>query len=267
MNDRLVCSVWTFSNLFRLVVVVALVCLMSTISFSTAFADAHEAEGEAMEEKPMEEKPKITGWFQIDVDSLGPYFLIGASHPLGGGISFDSNIYVNGNPGIDGSRKYLGEFDMGITFPAIANDSMALLLTPMLGVGFNYASPDGPYALYPQIFAILPAGKIFGFHWTISTISSIFDDKSINELYNRTYITYAINDIVAIGPQFESVLGLGGKGGLWALNFGGRVNINYGEGNELGLYVGYETQPTLDEEGMEIEQTGLTGRMNFTRRW
>ena len=69
--------------------------MMSFVSFSTAFADAHEMEGEEAEEKPMEEKPKITGWFQIDVDSLGTYFLVGASHPLGGGISFDSNIYVN----------------------------------------------------------------------------------------------------------------------------------------------------------------------------
>ena len=149
---------------------------------------------------------------------------------------------------------------MGISFPVIANDSMALLLTPMLGVGFNYVSPDGPYALYPQIFAILPAGKIFGFHWTISTLKSIFDDQSLDELYNRTYLTYALNDTIAVGPQFESVLGLGEGGGLWALNFGGRVNIGYGENNTLGIYVGYETKKGEGE-------TGLTGRMNFTRRW
>ena len=236
---------------FKRIAVVFLVCVMFIGSFSTVYADSHEMEGEAAEEMPMEEKPQITGWFQIDVDSLGTYFLVGASHPLSGGISFDSNIYVNG---------HLGEFDMGVTFPVVANDSMALLLTPMLGVGFNYTSPDGPYALYPQIFAILPAGKIFGFHWTISTISSIFDDKSINELYNRTYITYAINDIVAIGPQFETVLGFVDGSQLWAMNFGGRLNIGYGENNTLGLYVGYETKKDDD-------QTGLTGRMNFTRRW
>ena len=149
---------------------------------------------------------------------------------------------------------------MGISFPVIANDSMALLLTPMLGVGFDYTSPDGPYALYPQIFAILPAGKIFGFHWTIATVKTIFDDETLDELYNRTYLTYALNETVAVGPQFESVLGLGDGGGLWALNFGGRVNIGYGANNTLGIYVGYETKK---EEG----QTGLTGRMNFTRRW
>ena len=219
---------------------------MVLVGSSGAFADAHEAK-----EEMSEEKPKITGWFQIDVDSLGTYFLVGASHPLSGGISFDSNIYVN---------DHLGEFDMGISFPVIANDSMALLLTPMLGVGFNYTSPDGPYALYPQFFAILPAGKIFGFHWTISTVKTIFDDESLNELYNRTYITYALNDTVAIGPQFETVMGLGDEGGLWAMNFGGRLNLGYGENNTLGIYVGYETKKGENE-------TGLTGRMNFTRRW
>ncbi|MYK22387.1 hypothetical protein F4054_09010, partial [Candidatus Poribacteria bacterium] len=103
MNDHIVCRVQLFNNLFRLTAIVILICGMSIVSFSTAFADAHEAEAEAMEEQPMEEKPKITGWFQIDVDSLGTYFLVGASHPLSGGISFDSNIYVN---------DHLGEFDM-----------------------------------------------------------------------------------------------------------------------------------------------------------
>ena len=66
MNDRFV---QTFSNLLRLVPIVALVCGLSILGFSTAFADSHETEGEAAEEKP-----KITGWFQIDVDSLGTYF-------------------------------------------------------------------------------------------------------------------------------------------------------------------------------------------------
>ena len=84
-------------------------------------------------------------------------------------------------------------------------------------------------------------------------------DVSKTQAYTD-FITYALNDTVAIGPQFESVLGLGENSALWALNFGGRLNIGYGENNTLGLYVGYETKK---EEG----ETGLTGRMNFTRRW
>ena len=122
-------------SFFKRTAVVFLICLMSIGGFSAAFADGHEAEGEATEEKP-----KINGWFQIDVDSLGTYFLVGASHPLSGGISFDSNIYVN---------DYLGEFDMGVTVPVIANDSMALLLPPMLGVGFEYSQPRRALCLIP----------------------------------------------------------------------------------------------------------------------
>ena len=245
MNNYLTYRAQTFSDRFRLTAALLVVCMLSIADFSTAFADSHEAKSEKAEETP-----NISGWFQINVDSLGTYFLIGASHPLGG-VSLDSNIYVN---------DHFGEFDMGISFPVIKSDNATLVLLPMLGIGFDYTAADGPNALFPQIFAFLPAGKIYGFHWTINTLSSIFDDESVNELYNRTYFTYALNDTIAIGPQFESVLGLGDGGGLWALNVGGRVNVGYGTNNTLGIYIGYETQK-------EDEQTGLTGRMNFTRTW
>ena len=250
MNNCLVCHTQMFNNIFRLTAVIALTCLISVANFSTAFADSHETEGEMAEEKPTAEKPNISGWFQIDVDSLGTYFLIGATHPLGG-VSLDSNIYVN---------DHFGEFDIGVSFPVVKSDNLTLILLPMIGVGFDYTQADGPNALFPQIFAFLPAGKIYGFHWTIGTVKSIFDDESLNELYTRNYLTYALNETVAVGPQVEAVLGLGDGGGLWALNFGGRLNIGYGKNNTLGLYVGYETKK---EEG----QTGLTGRMNFTRTW
>lgn len=234
-------------NTFRLIAVLVIIGLVSFVGPSIAMADSHEAEGEMTE--MTEEKP-ITGWFQVDVDSLGTYFLIGASHPLGA-VSLDSNIYVN---------DHLGEFDIGLSFPVVKGDNLSLILLPMLGVGFDYTTANGPDALFPQIFAFLPAGKIYGFHWTIATVKSIFDEESLNELYNRTYLTYALNDTISVGAQFETVLGLGDDGGLWALNFGPRINIGYGKSNTLGIYVGYETKKDEDE-------TGLTGRMNFTRLW
>jgi hypothetical protein len=250
MNNHLMRLGQAINNVFRLIAIVVLICIISIANFSTAFADSHESEGEAAEEKPMEEKPNITGWFQVDVDSLGTYFLIGATHPLGG-VSLDSNIYVN---------DHFGEFDFGVSLPVVKSDNLTLILLPMLGVGFDYTTANGPDSLFPQIFAFLPAGKIYGFHWTIGTVRSIFNSESLNELYTRNYLTYALNETVAVGPQAEAVLGLGDGGGLWALNFGGRVNIGYGQNNTLGLYLGYETKK---EEG----ETGLTGRMNFTRTW
>lgn len=234
------------NNIFIVVLAVLTVGVMSLVSVTPIFADEHGAE----EAAPMAEEPKTTGWFQLDVDGLGTYFLIGATHPLGS-LSVASNIYVNG---------HYGELDVGIAAPVVTNDSLTLILQPMLGVGFDYTGIDGPDALFPQVFAFLPAGKIFGFHWTIGTIRTLFDSEEVNQVYNRTYITYALNDTIAIGPQIETLYGFGEQGGLWALNFGPRLNIGYGDSNTLGLYLGYDT-------GREEGETGLTGRMNFTRRW
>ena len=245
------------TNALHIVVAILMVGLLSIIGTSSVLADGHETEGEMSEEKP-----GISGWFQIDIDSLGSYFLIGASHPIGN-ISIASNVYINDNH----KGKYTGEFDLGVTVPVVANDSMTLLLQPMLGVGFDYKldipnqkSADGPDSLYPQIFAFLSADKFFFFHWTINTYTSIFHEEAVNEIYTRNYLTYALNDIIAIGPQYERVQSLGDEGALLSQTIGGRININYGKNNTLGIYVGYETEK-FDEE------TGLTGRMNFTRLW
>ena len=249
MNNRLSCLGQATNEVFRdvprLIAILVLICIISIANFSNAFADNHETEAETEASKPA-----ASGWFQVDVDTLGTYFLVSATHPLGG-ASIVSTVYINDK---------FGEFDIGVPLPVITGERLTLILQPMVGVGFDYATVNGPNSLHPQIFAFLPAGKIFGFHWTISKISTLFDSESLNELYNRTYLTYALNDTVAVGPQFESVLGLGDGGGLWALNFGGRLNISYGKNNTLGIYVGYETKK---DEG----ETGLTGRLNFTRRW
>ena len=238
------------TNAFQLAVTFLMIGILSIISPSSIFADAHESEGEMSEEKP-----GVSGWFQIDIDSLGTYFLIGASHPIGN-ISIASNVYINDTH----KGKFTGEFDLGVTVPVVANNDLTLLLQPMLGVGFDYKGVDGPDSLYPQIFAFLSAGKIFFFHWTINTYTSIFDDTAIDEIYTRNFLTYSLNDTIAIGPQYERVQGLGDKGGLWSQTIGGRLNINYGKNNTLGIYVGYDT-----EKG--DEDSGLTGRMNFTRLW
>jgi len=124
--------------------------MVSIACFSTAFAGSHEAESEAAEEKQ-----RTSGWFQIDVDSLGTYFLIGASHSIGG-ISIDSKIYVNDT---------FGEFDIGVPIPAVTGTNLSLIFLSMLGIRFDYTTTDGPDALFPQLFAFLPANKLYFFSW------------------------------------------------------------------------------------------------------
>ena len=237
----------------QLTFIFLMISIISVVGPSAVFADSHETEGEAMspETETMAEKPGVSGWFQVDVDSLGTYFLIGASHPIGG-VSIASNIYVN---------DHLGEFDLGVSLPAVKGEDVSLDLVPMLGVGFDYTGADGPDALFPQFFAFLTAPKIYFFHWTIGTLSTVFDDTAVNELYTRNFLTYSLNDTIAIGPQVEAVFVFDDNlDKPLKLNFGGRINIGYGKSNILGLYVGYETKKAEGE-------TGLTGRMNFTRFW
>ena len=45
MNNRLTYTGQTINNFFPLVAIVILVCMMSIVSFSTAFADAPDMEG------------------------------------------------------------------------------------------------------------------------------------------------------------------------------------------------------------------------------
>ena len=227
--------------MYRFTHVLIVVCIVAIATFSVhAESDENEVESE---------KSRIPGWFRVDTDSLGTHFLIGATHSVGG-LSLESNIFIDDT---------IGEFDLGVSIPAIQGEGLSLILLPMLGLGYDFAAPDGPLAIYPHLFVFMPAGKIFLKSWTIGTLYSVFDGDKSNEVYTRNYITYSLNKTLAIGPQIEAVV-VGSGVGLVSFVVGPRINIGYGENNTLGILVGYDTKK-------EEEQTGLTGRLSFTRRW
>ena len=204
---------------------------------------------ESDESDAASEKSHIPGWFRVDTDSLGTHFLIGATHSIGG-LSLESNIFIDDT---------IGEFDLGVSIPAVKGEGLSLILLPMLGLGYDFAAPDGPLAVYPHLFVFMSAGDFFLKSWTIGTLYSLFDEDKSNEVYSRNYFTYSLNKTLAIGPQVEAVI-VGGGVGLVSFVVGPRINIGYGENNTLGILVGYDTKK-------EEEQTGLTGRLSFTRRW
>ena len=206
-------------------------------------------QAESDENNAAAEKSRIPGWFRVDTDSLGTHFLIGATHSVGG-ASLESNIFINDT---------VGEFDLGVSIPAVKGEGFSITLLLMIGLGFDFAVPDGPLAIYPHLFIFMPAGNLFFKSWTISTLYSVFDEDRSNELYTRNYITYSLNKTVAIGPQVEAVL-VGNSVGLVSFVVGPRINIGYGENNTLGILVGYDTKKAE-------EHTGLTGRLSFTHRW
>ena len=227
--------------MYRFTLTVIITCIVAIASFSVqAESDENEAAAETS---------RIPGWFRVDTDSLGTHFLIGATHSVGG-LSLESNIFIDDT---------IGEFDLGVSIPAVTGEGLSIILLPMLGLGYDFAAPDGPLAIYPHLFVFVPAGKIFLKSWTIGTLYSVFDEDKNNEVYTRNYITYSLNKTLAIGPQVEAVV-VGGGVGLVSFVVGHRINIGYGENNTLGILVGYDTKK-------EEDQTGLTGRLSFTRRW
>ena len=241
---------------FWLPLLLAIVGMLAVGSVPMVYADAHGA-GEEMEME-MEEESGIGGWFRTDTDSLGTQIWFGGSYPAGS-VSIDSDIYVVGT---------FAEFDLGIGIPVIDDESLSLTFLPMVGIGFDYASANGPSSLIaPQLFTYLTAGSIYFESWIQGFFNSPFDEEAADSFYTRDFLLYSVTDNIQVGPQVEATIDLGDDGGLGSLVVGGRINMAYGENNTLGLFVGYETQPSEDDEGKEIEQTGLTGRMTFVRTW
>lgn len=230
-----------------------IVGMLAVGSVPMVYADAHGA-GEEME---MEEESGISGWFRTDTDSLGTQIWFGGSYPAGS-VSIDSDIYVVGT---------FAEFDLGIGIPVADSDSLSLTFLPMVGIGFDYESANGPNSLIaPQLFTYLTAGSIYFESWIQGFFNTPFDYGD-DSLYTRDFVLYSITDNIAIGPQVEVALTLKGleeetETGLSSLVVGGRINMAYGENNTLGLFVGLETQ--LEEDS---EDSGLTGRMTFVRTW
>ena len=251
------------THTFWFVRLLVLVCIFAVGSIPMVYADSHEM-GEEME-MAEEESSGASGWFRTDTDSLGTQIWVGASHSPSflGGISLDTDIYVVGT---------FGELDIGLGIPVVDSDSMSLSFLPMVGIGFDYESANGPSSLIaPQLFTYLTAGSIYFESWIQGFFNTPFDYDN-DFIYTRNFILYSLNDTVAIGPQVEVGLTLAtldpeDETGLSSLVAGLRANVGYGENNTLGIFVGFETVPQEDDEGEEIDQTGLTGRMTFVRTW
>ena len=237
------------THTFWFVQLLAVICILAVGSVPMVYADAHEA-GEEMAE---EESSSASGWFRTDTDSLGTQIWVGASHSPSflGSLSLDTDIYV-----VD----TFGELDVGIGIPVVDSDAMSLSFLPMVGIGFDYAAPNGPSSLIaPQLFTYLTAGSIYFESWIQGFFNTMFDEEAGDSFYTRNFVLLSLNDTLSVGPQIEVTLDLT-EGGLGSMVVGGRANVAYGENNTLGVFVGFETQKGDDD-------TGITGRMTFVRTW
>lgn len=203
------------------------------------------------EDTEAESDGAVTGWFRVDVDSLGTQLWFGATHQLGG-LSVASDIYM-----VD----TFAELDVGLAF-TFGN----LALTPMVGVGFDFSTLDMTSLIAPQLFSVYSMGSLYFESWIQLLLNSPFTDGAQDVFYTRNFLLYELSDSFLVGPQIEisanmneSVEGAGDSG-LASLPIGGRVNLGYGESNTLGIFLGLDTK-------YEGDAAGITGRFTFIRTW
>jgi hypothetical protein len=145
-----------------------------------------------------------------------------------------------------------------------------LSINPAVGIvvdfGHNVERPTGLVA--PQLFIILEAGAVYFESWIQFFFQDLFAKDyapARDYLYNRDFLLVVLNRYFAIGPQFEIDLTFHNAGGdsIASLPFGGRMNLSFGDGNVLGVFLGYE----FDKTAKGPDASGLTGRFTFHRYW
>lgn len=222
---------------------------------AAATADAPAAEEEAGDPP---------AWFRMDHDSLNLQLWFGATHSLGG-LDIATDIYVD--------SADFAEFDIG---PAFTLGDV--ILTPMLGVAFNWRQKRMSTLVVPQLYTIFSSGDLYLENWIQTFIRSPLLEDDADDLYTRLFVTYKVGPHVAIGPQVEATFAIndnfvpaaggvdasGRESGLLSLPIGGVINMNYGAGNTLGLFLGYETQ---EDAQLTSTNRALAGRFTFIKTW
>ncbi|HTM45652.1 MAG TPA: hypothetical protein VL137_11890, partial [Polyangiaceae bacterium] len=138
-----------------------------------------------------------------------------------------------------------GEFDIGPTFSA-----GPLVLTPMIGAGFNWSTKQMTYVI-PQFYTTLNSDSLYGESWLWLPLFSLNHSGGPNQFYTRDFLLFKATHDFRIGPALELTIGLndagkGGAGGktLQSLPVGGMIEYNAKADwqGTIGIFLGVETQ-------------------------
>ncbi len=234
-------------------------------------ADASAAPAAAPAATPPAEAPPPS-YFRIDHDyQYGLQLWAGATHPLGGGVGLSTDIYlaeVEGGAYRGATYSWYGEFDVG---PAFTFGPLSL--TPMVGMGFDWGAKHANLINGPQLYTILNTDSIYIESWIWTLLYSPFKEAPSPDIFHtRDWILYKISGTIAVGPQLElwyamkskTINGLPYKSGLTSMPFGGHVDIAYGTGNTLGVFLGYET----NKDGRDARGgNAAVGRFTFVHNF
>lgn len=221
--------------------------------------------------EPASEAPAddpVPSYFRFDHDYMfGLQLWAGATYPLMDGVGLATDVYLAENyPAVtDGlvAQSWWGEFDIG---PALTFGP--LTVTPMAGIAFDWAAKRAVALNAPQLYTVLSLDNIYFESWIWTVLYSPFKDPVYNDYFHtRNWLLYKFNSTIGVGPQFEYEYLLNSKvvpKGTAYMPLGAHVELSYGAGNSLGLFLGYE----LDKDVRKAAGgKGAEGRISFVHNF
>lgn len=202
-----------------------------------------------------QDESKTSGWFRMDHDALGLQLWAGASYDLDGPVDISSNIYLFpqatfcDDTGACSTSTY-GEWDLGVSITA-GN----FLFIPMAGVGMDWELGKPVSIVVPQLYAYFDTDEVHVEWWSNIAFNSWLDDAAGDVWYNRLFVLYNALPELSVGPQAEASYVL--KDTVDYLPVGGRLNLEFGENNTVGVFGGYDFKTQLDGK--------VAGRITFVR--
>jgi hypothetical protein len=143
----------------------------------------------------------------------------------------------------------------------------------MVGAGFDWGAKHVNLINGPQLYTILNTDSIYIESWVWTLLYSPFKEAPSQDFFHtRDWILYKLSGTIAVGPQIElwyalkhkNIAGTDYTSGLKSMPVGGHVDIAYGTGNTLGLFLGYEA----DKDGRTARgNNGAVGRLTFVHNF
>lgn len=247
---------------------------VATPAAAPAAADAAPAAPAPATPPAAEESKPIASFFRLDHDYMfGLQLWAGATYPLTDTIGLATDIYVaenyvtpsvqlgpnGGVQGVGAAQSYWGEFDIG---PAFTFGPLSL--TPMVGVAFDWAAKRAVALNGPQLYTIVSLDKFYFESWVWTMLYSAFNKAGANDyIHTRNWFLYKPNSTIGFGPQIEYTYDLEAKQTLYGLPVGGHVELAYGTGNSLGLFLGYDAKKATHG----ADDTAAVGRLTFVHNF
>lgn len=226
-------------------------------------------------EAPAEEaSAEIPSFFRIDHDYMfGLQLWAGATYPIAENVGLATDIYIaenypgvaletdaNGLPiGAGIAQSYWGEMDVG---PAFTFGPLSL--TPMVGVAFDWAAKRAVAVNGPQLYTILSLDNFYFESWVWTVLYSAFNKAGPNDyIHTRNWFLYKPISAIGFGPQIEYSYDLEAKQTVFGFPVGAHVELEYGTGNSLGLFLGYDTKKSTHA----TDDTAAVGRLTFVHNF